>query len=299
MKLNIIKNVKIFSSISIGIVIIGLIFAAVMGLNLGIDFTGGTLIQIEFGKTMDVDEIREITNEIDTNASIVHAGQNKTQIIIKSAVNLTNAERIELFNKFKEKYNLEDTALINQQKFGPSMGNEIRNKAFISVLIATVGMLAYITFRFEFKFGVSAIIALIHDVLIGLAVYSILRIPVNSSFVAAMLTIVGYSINDTIVVFDRIRENIKLMRKDTYEDIVNTSISQTLTRSINTSVTTLLAIASLYIFGVEAIKDFALPLIIGVLAGTYSSIFIASPMWYFLISRKGKVNYYNPNRSKN
>lgn len=299
MKLNIIKKFKIFSTISIVIIVLGLIFAATKGLNLGIDFTGGTLLQIEFGQKMTVEEIREIMDEIDTNASIVHAGENQTQIIIKSTIDMTNEERLNLFNKFKEKYNLNQEALINQRKFGPSMGDEIRNKAIISVIIATVGMLLYITYRFEFKFGIAAITALIHDVLIGLAVYSIFRIPVNSSFVAAMLTIVGYSINDTIVVFDRIRENIKLMRKETYENIVNKSISQTIIRSINTSVTTLLAITSLYIFGVEAIRDFALPLIVGVIAGTYSSIFIASPVWYLLTTRNGKVNYYNPNRSKN
>lgn len=299
MNLNIIKNMKIYSSISIAVIVIGLAFAAFSGLNLGIDFTGGTFLQIEFNQKMEVSEIRQITNEIDTDASIVHAGQAKTQIIIKTAVNMTNNERIALFNQFKDKYNLADDALISQQKFGPSMGDEIRNKAFISVIIATICMLLYITYRFEFKFGLAAIVALIHDVLIGLSVYSILRISVNSSFVAAMLTIVGYSINDTIVVFDRIRENVKLMRKETYENIVNKSISQTIIRSINTSVTTLLAIACLYIFGVEAIKDFALPLIVGVLAGTYSSIFIASPVWYLLTTRKGKVNYYNPNRTRN
>jgi preprotein translocase SecF subunit len=126
-------------------------------------------------------------------------------------------------------------------------------------------------------------------------VYSILRIPVNSSFIAAMLIIVGYSINDTIVVFDRIRENIKRTRKQPFDEIINTSIKQTIRRSINTSATTLIAVTVLYILGVEAIKDFALPLIIGVLAGTYSSIFIASPVWYLLKSRKSKVNMYNPN----
>ncbi len=299
MKLNIIKNVKIFSMISIVIIVLGLIFAATKGLNLGIDFTGGTLLQIEFGQKMTVEDIREVMDEIDTNASIVHAGETQTQIIIKTTVNMTNEERLNLFNEFKEKFNLTDESLINQRKFGPSMGDEIRNKAFISVIIATLGMLLYITYRFEFKFGIAAITALIHDVLIGLAVYAILRIPVTSSFVAAMLTIVGYSINDTIVVFDRIRENIKLMRKETYEDIVNKSISQTIIRSINTSITTLLAITSLYIFGVETIRDFALPLIVGVVAGTYSSVFIASPVWYFLTTRNGKVNYYNPNRTKN
>ncbi|WP_243414599.1 protein translocase subunit SecF [Sporosalibacterium faouarense] len=283
---------KIFFAISILIIIAGLITMAVSGLNFGIDFTGGTLLQIDFGKEVPVEEVREITNDIDPNASVIYAGTNNEQVIIKTTKSMDNAARKEFFSKFKEKYDLEDEALVQSQIFGPSIGQEIRRKAIISVLIATIGMLIYITFRFEFKFGISAIIALIHDVLIALTIYALLRIPVNSSFVAAMLTIVGYSINDTIVVFDRIRENLKIMKKDKYSHIVNTSISQTISRSINTSFTTLLAIVTLYVLGVEAIKDFALPLIVGVLAGTYSSIFIASPVWTLLKVKVGgkKIN---------
>ncbi|WP_069649394.1 protein translocase subunit SecF [Caloranaerobacter ferrireducens] len=294
--MNIIRNRNKFFLISLAIIVVGLVMAIVSGLNFGIDFTGGTLLQIDFGKKIPVNEIREITDEFDKNASILHAGDNKEQVIIKTTLDLDNKDRLEIFNKFKEKYNLNDEAFIQSQKFGPSIGGEIRTKALLSVIIATIGMLIYITFRFEFKFGISAIIALIHDVLIALSVYAIFKVPVNSSFVAAMLTIVGYSINDTIVVFDRIRENIKIMKKDKYEDIVNKSISQTIVRSINTSFTTLLAIVVLYIFGVEAIKDFALPLIVGIIAGTYSSIFIASPIWYLLKTRVTDRNNYNPNR---
>jgi preprotein translocase SecF subunit len=294
--MNIIGKRKIFFAISIAIIVVGLISTLVNGLNFGIDFTGGTLMQIDIGKEVNVSEIREITDEFDKNASIVHTGDEKTHIIIRTTKDLDDAERQEIFNQFKEKYNLKDEDFIGQQKFGPKIGDEIKRKALISVLIATAGMLLYISLRFEIKFGLAAIIALIHDVLITLAVYAVLRIPVNSSFVAAMLTIVGYSINDTIVVFDRIRENLKIMRKDKYEDIVNKSISQTVVRSINTSFTTLLAIVTLYVFGVEAIKDFALPLIVGILAGTYSSIFVASPVWYLLTSRISKRNRYNPNR---
>ena len=296
--MNIIKKRNIYFAISISIILIGIIFAMVNGFNAGIDFTGGTLIQIDMGEKIEVAQIRELTNEFDENASIVHAGDDNKEVIIKTTKDFNNEERIEVFNKFKEKFELEDEALINQQKFGASIGKEIRDKAFISIILATILMLIYITIRFEFKFGISAIVALIHDVLIVLAVYAIFRIPVNSSFVAAILTIVGYSINDTIVVFDRIRENLKKMKKDKYEDIINKSISQTIVRSINTSFTTLLAIVSLYIFGVEAIKDFALPLIVGVLVGTYSSIFIASPVWYLLKLKKSENNYYNPNRVK-
>ncbi|MGF7057333.1 protein translocase subunit SecF [Brassicibacter mesophilus] len=294
--MNIIGKRNIFFVISLIVIVSGILFAAISGLNYGIDFTGGTLIQIDLGKTIPVDEVREITNEFDTKASIIHAGENKEQIIIKSTLDLKNQERLEVFNKFKEKYNLKDEAFIQSQKFGPAIGKEIQRKALISVVIATLGMLAYITFRFEFKFGLSAIIALVHDVLVAITVYAFFKIPINGSFVAAILTIVGYSINDTIVVFDRIRENLKIMKKDKYEDIINTSISQTIVRSLNTSFTTLLAIVTLYIFGVEAIRDFALPLVVGIVVGTYSSIFIASPVWYLLKSRTSIKNNYNPNR---
>lgn len=286
MNFNIIKNKNIFFSISSLVIIIGLIMMMINGLNLGIDFTGGTLIQIDLGKKIPVSEVREITDTYDEKADIIHAGDNKQEVIIKSVVDLSHQERMDIFNKFKEKYNLETNQPMQSQKIGPAIGEEIRNKALIAILIATVGMLGYITFRFEFKFGISAIIALVHDVLIALAVYSIFRLPVNTSFVAAILTIVGYSINDTIVVFDRIRENLKTFKKTQYKELINTSISQTIVRSINTSFTTLLAITTLYILGVESIKDFALPLIVGVLVGTYSSIFIASPAWYMLKANK-------------
>ncbi len=299
MKIDVIKNKKISFGISALIIIIGIIMMIISGLNFGIDFTGGTLIQIDLGKEVPVDEIREVMDTYDNNASVVHAGEGNHEVIIKTTKDYNNDQRIEIFNQYKEKYNLEDNDLINQQKFGAAIGEETRKRALLSVAIATVGMLIYITYRFEFNFGLAAITALMHDVLIGLSVYSILRIPVNSSFIAAMLIIVGYSINDTIVVFDRIRENIKKTRKQPFDEIINTSIKQTIRRSIYTSATTLIAVTLLYILGVEAIKDFALPLIIGVIAGTYSSLFIASPVWYLLKTRKSKVNLYNPNTIDN
>lgn len=294
--MNIVKNSKIFFSISLVIIVIGIITGLTSGFNYGIDFTGGTLLQIDMGKTVPVNEIREITDEFDKDASIIHAGEEKNEVIIKSKLDMDNTMRKEIVDKFLKKYDLEEDAFIKAEKISPSIGNEIRRKAVISIAIATIGMLIYITFRFEFKFALSAIIALLHDVLIAIAFYAIFKFQINSSFVAAILTIVGYSINDTIVVFDRIRENIKLMRKDKYEDIVNKSIAQTITRSINTSVTTLMAIGALYIFGVEAIRDFALPLIVGVVVGTYSSIFIASPLWLLFKTRGSKNGKYNARR---
>jgi len=273
-------------SISGAIIILGLVLGLVRGLNFGIDFTGGTLMEIELHKYVATEEVREIVNKYDTNANINMLGEEKTTVQIRTKEDFNNEERMEIFNEFKEKYDLSDEDFLRADQFGPSVGREIQRKALIAIVIAAIGMLAYITFRFELSFAISAIIALIHDVLIVLAMYSILRIPVNSPFVAAVLTIVGYSINDTIVVFDRIRENLKFMKKSDYAQVANDSISKTVTRSINTSLTTLVTIVALYVLGVEQIREFALPLIVGVIAGTYSSIFIASPVWVMIKERK-------------
>jgi len=278
--MNIAGKYKMWFTISLVIFLIGAGVIFTKGFNLGIDFTGGTMMQLEIGKTISVDEAKEVIAEFNLNPEILHAGVEKTEIIIKTKESLDNTQRMAVMNKVIETYNLDSkTAIRGAEQFGPSIGSEIRNKAMISILVAAVFMLAYITFRFEFVFGIAAIIALLHDVLFLLTIYAVFRIPVNSSFIAAVLTIVGYSINDTIVVFDRVRENVKVTKVKSYFDVADLSLKQTITRSINTSLTTALVIGSLYFLGVEAIKDFALPLLAGILVGTYSSIFIASPVW--------------------
>ncbi|WZL71533.1 protein translocase subunit SecF [Clostridiaceae bacterium 35-E11] len=291
--MKVIEKKKLWFGLSIAVIVIGLIIGLLQGFNLGIDFTGGTMMQIDLGKEVNVSEIQGITTKFDLNAEIIHIGQNKHEIMIKTKEDLDNKERKEIFDVFKEKYDLKDEAFRQSEQFGPSVGKEMQKKALMAVGIAAVGMLIYITFRFEFKFGLAAIVALLHDILMMLAVFAIFRIQINSSFVAAMLTIVGYSINDTIVVFDRIRENIKYMKKRDYVGIVEESINQTLVRSINTSLTTLITIAALYILGVESIQQFALPLIAGIAIGTYSSIFIASPVWVVWKEWEMKKGRYN------
>ena len=173
----------------------------------------------------------------------------------------------------------------------PSIGAEVTRNAIIASIVAVMLMLVYITFRFEFLFGLTAVMALIHDLIIVLGVYSLFQIQVNSPFIAAILTILGYSINDTIVIFDRIRENRNKFGKFDYENLIDTSLSQTFQRSINTSITTLLAITAIYFLGVQAIKDFALPLIVGIMIGTYSSVFVASTLWYKIkMYQKSKID---------
>lgn len=287
--INVTKKYKLWFSISGAFILVGLIVMLLNGLNFGIDFTGGTMMQVDLGKTVEVSEIKDVIAEFDLNADIVHAGVDSNEVIIKTKASLSNTERIDIFEVLKAEYGLADEAFRGAEQFGPSIGAEIRNRALLAVVIASVAMLLYISVRFETVFGLAAVIALIHDVLILLSIYAIFRIPVNSSFIAAILTIVGYSINDTIVVFDRVRENVKREKGKTHFEIADMSISQTITRTINTSLTTLVVIGSLFIFGVSSIREFAFPLLAGVAVGTYSSIFIASPVWALLrhkISRK-------------
>lgn len=283
--MNTIKNRKIFYCISLIIIIIGLVMMATKGLNYGIDFTGGTSIQIKIGKVLTVEEAREVMNQYDKDASIVHVGKAKDEIIIKSNKDFNNNEINEIIDKFMDKYDIKEKEF-QSEKFESTMGNEIKKKALISSLLAALGMLIYITWRFELKFAIAAIIALLHDVLVMLSAYAIFRIPANSAFIAAILTILGYSINDTIVIFDRIREETRLNPRQSVEDTINHSIKKSLTRTINTSLTTLVAVVVLYIIGVEDVKVLALPLIFGIISGTYSSLFIASPIWYGLKSRE-------------
>ncbi|NLZ48545.1 MAG: protein translocase subunit SecF [Clostridiales bacterium] len=290
--LKVVEKTKLWFGISLTLIAIGLIFFILnKGLNTGVDFSGGTVVRIELGeasKTADKAEIDNIINKYSTGTP--SRTVNETQIEIQSN-QLDNEKATELFNEIKEKYSLDDTALVDVKHIDASIGKETTRNALVALLVAALFMLIYIRFRFkDLKFGLAAIIALIHDVLITISLYAVLRISVNASFIAAILTIVGYSINDTIVIFDRIRENSKKLRGKTVAEIADISINESMRRSINTSLTTLLTITAVYIF-VPSVREFSLPIIAGVIAGTYSSIFIASPLWVIFknISKKKKV----------
>lgn len=292
--LKLVEKSKIWFSIAIILVLISLGSLIVRGLNFGIDFQGGTIVTIDLHSQFTTDDARQITNNFDKGAEITYAGDAKERIVISTKESLDTQQRKDLFDQFKQKYNLQDTDLISVDTVTATVGSESARNAIFASLVAIILMLIYITFRFEFFFGLSAIIALVYDITIVIGVYALFRIEVNAPFIAAILTILGYSINDTIVVFDRIRENETKMGMHDLDELVNVSISQTLKRSINTVVTTLLAILALYIFGVESIKTFALPLIVGIVSGCYSSIFVASPLWILLqkkfpnVKQKGK-----------
>ena len=272
------KTARIFS---IALILIGVGSLIIQGgPKLGIDFTGGTSLRLQFEKGVSIGEVRSAIASLGIgNAEIKNFG-NSADILIRvqeretSGAGITDAIKAELSKVFPDNPYVERS----KDSVGPKIGAELRTKTITSILIALVGMLIYITWRFEFKFAVGAIVALFHDVIITLGVFSILQLEITLPIIAAFLTIVGYSLNDTIVVFDRIRENLKVLRRDTYETIVNTSVNQSLTRTIITSLTTLVVVVILYLFGGSVIHNFAFALIVGVLIGTYSSIFVASPI---------------------
>ncbi|NMC57515.1 MAG: protein translocase subunit SecF [Eubacteriaceae bacterium] len=288
MKLKVMKHAKLFFIISSIVILIGLGFIFIKGLNYGIDFRGGTIVNIELGRQFTTDEIRQITDNYDKSADITYSGDNKTQVVISTKEDLSDQQRKQMFEDFQEKYNLDASALISIDKVSATIGSEMAVQSMWAIIAVIIGILIYVSIRFEFLFGFTAIVCLFHDVMIVISVYAIAQIQVNTPFIAAVLTILGFSINDTIVVFDRIRENRKKYGKHDYTTLVDDSVSQTIRRSINTTATVLIAITTLYILGVAEIRDFALPLIIGFLGGTYSSICIASPLWAILQERSDK-----------
>lgn len=279
---------KYFVILSCLIVLTGLIVGLFSGgLNLGIDFTGGSLLTINVGQTYDPQVIENALTEngVDPATAQIVSGEKGTQAIIRMQLSdETNAADVRdaIITSIQTTY--PDATATDMESVGGVSSSEIVMNAFLSVLIASGLMLIYIWIRFALFSGIAGVVALIHDVLIMTAFMSITRTQINSSYIAACLTIVGYSINDTIVVFDRIRENNRVLgtRSLTRSEIADISIRETLPRTINTSLTTLITILAVYIFGVASIREFALPIIIGLVSGTYSSIFIASPIWIWL-----------------
>lgn len=286
MKFNIIKTKWIWLSISIVIIIIGSIFAITKGFRLDIDFKGGTNITAQIDTKFNNNDIENLVDEIIGVKPLVQkVSKEETTVSITTDV-ISNEQSNQIIKELKTKYSSikEEPSIKNVQ---PAYTKELVNSALKSLTVGMFLILIYIWVRFR-TLGISAslaaIIALMHDVLIMGAVYTMFQIPINSVFIAAILTIIGYSINDTIVIYDRIRENKKKLSRETNEDVINTSIKQTVKRSLYTSITTVLCIAIVYILAVinnqEVLKNFAFPLMIGIVSGTYSSIFIASPLWY-------------------
>lgn len=290
-QINVIKHRKKFYVASIAIIVIGAAFVVIRGFNFGIDFTGGTMFQIDLGKYVPEKTIQQVLTKENIKSEIVYSGKNNREVVIRTTKALDTKERREVVKSLQKELKFENKAVMATELFGPSIGKELTSGAVKALLLAAAGMLIYIRLRFrEWKFGAASILGVIHDTLILLAFYAIFSIPVNNAFIAAILTVVGYSINDTIVIFDRIRENNRFMRKGGVQEIMNVSINQTLSRSLMTSITTLVVLVALLVMGSPALREFVLPLMVGIIAGTYSSIFLCSPFYYefSMIGKKGE-----------
>lgn len=276
------KNRWKFVLIPALIIAVGIVMYLVHGgFNFDVEFMGGIRMQVNMHTDFNNKEVADLIQNktTDTVSATVQTGDNSQVAVIKTPP-VDETVKTEIFNALKEQYSLADEDLLSVSSASASFGMEIQRKALLYTLLAIICILIYIAIRFEWRSAVMAVVALAINVVVMAAVYAITNIPLNTTFIAAMLTVVGYSINNTIVIFDRIRENQKARKKnETITDMVDRSVFETMGRTINSTVTTLITIVLIYILGVSTIKDFALPLIVGILAGAYTSIFIASTFW--------------------
>ena len=268
-------------------VVIGIGIMLIRGFAWDTDFIGGTSMQFNIGHTLTKEEIADIT-EITENiiqkktSAVQRTGDGGEQVIIK-CTEIDTETRDAVFEAIKEAYSLTDADRLSVTSVGASVSADFRRSGIISVSLAVALMLVYITIRFDFRSGLAAVVCLTHDLFFMAVAYSLLQLPMNTNVIAALLTILGYSINATIIVFDRVRENVKLNPNNTFDENVSLSVNQTLLRSVNTTITTLLTIVMIYLLGVQSIQQFILPLIVGILAGLYSSVCIAGNVWVLLM----------------
>jgi len=284
--LHIIRNIKYYLSVSIVLVVLSIVVFFAKGLNYGIDFTGGNLFQLKYNdKKITLTEIiSEKLPQVNSNSRKVQISEDGT--VILRVPELKEEDKKEILNSLQElgAFNLD-----KEDKVGASIGDDLKKSAIYSLGIGAILIVLYITLRFEFSFAIGGILSLLHDIIIAVGFIALMGYEVDTPFIAAILTILGYSINDTIVIYDRIRENLKRRHTKnwTLEDCMDESVNQTAIRSLNTSITTLFSVIALLIFGGASLKTFIMTLLIGILAGTYSSIFIATPIVYILNKRKG------------
>lgn len=276
MKISVIEKRKIWYIISVVILLAGMVSMLVQGLNLGIDFVGGNKIAVQFEQQVDIADLRTALNENGLEGSKIQELDDGSFMLKTTELNQAEQDSLmaDLAGRFGE------LEIVSSSLVGPSVGAELKKNAVIALALAVLLMIAYISYRFELHFAIAGVIALFHDIFIVVAIFSILQLEVDSTFIAALLTIFGYSINDKIVVFDRIRENMGRVKKDQLSGIVDLSIRQSFTRSMNTSISTLILLLALLFLGGQTTRIFVLAMVIGVIAGTYSSLCIASPIWY-------------------
>jgi len=289
-RFDILKRSKLWFAISLLVIIPGIFCMFTKGFNFGIDFTGGTIIEMEFQQEVTLPQVRDVLREYNLdNATIQLSGDvsnvEASKDVMIRTMDLEENDRKAVMASLKDE--IGDYTVLREEKVGATIGGELITDALMATVISWILIILYVSYRFEWRFGVAAILTLIHDVLIVLSVFSFMQKQVDSSFVAAILTIIGYSINDTIVIFDRIRENQRLhfKRGGDLNELANRSIYQTLTRSLYTVFTVLFTTFALYFFGGDTTKDFSFALLVGFFSGSYSSIFVASPLWVVLKNR--------------
>lgn len=281
--INVIGRKKIWYVFSLTIILIGLASCLIRGLNLGIDFTGGNIMQLQFEQQVAAEDLREVVSAyVDATPTIQESDGNTYLIRTEDMAEDKSAALLDSITTELGGYDI-----LRNERIGPVIGQELISNAWMALLLSLLLMLVYITIRFRFNFAVSAIVPLMHDALVVVGLFSILHIEVDSTFIAAILTVVGYSINSTIVIFDRIRENVEYEPKKNFDLLINDSINQTLGRSINTSVAVLLLVLMLFLFGGDTTRAFSLALVIGVIAGAYSSIFISGSILSDLTHLRG------------
>ncbi len=285
--INFVSKFKKANVISITIFVLSILFISFKGLNYGIDFKGGTLIELRADTSISASSIRESLKSMELgDVNVKNFGKDGDYLIKVEQKNTNNNNLIPQIKKTLSENLNADIDFRRVENVGPKVSSELLESSVIAISLALAAMLFYIWVRFEWQFSVGSIIALFHDVVITLGIFSVLSLEINLSIIAAVLTIVGYSMNDTVVIYDRIRENLFKYTKISISDVSNLSINETLARTIITSVTTLLALLSIYILGGEILRGFSFAMILGVIIGTYSSIFVASPILKFL-----KVSY--------
>lgn len=274
-----------FLMLPVLIIVAGIVMYFVNGgFNFDVEFMGGTRMQVDVATNFENSELEKVVEDATGLDATIQKGTTSNIAIIKlpatDTVEKDEIAKENAFNALKEKYSLNDEALMSAQSADPSFGKEVQGKALSFTLLAILFMLIYIMIRFDWRSGIMAVITLTLNVLVMASVYSITQIAINTTFIAAMLTVVGYSINNTIVIFDRIRENTKVRKgRESITEMTNRSIKETMGRTVNSTITTLITIVLIYILGVSTIRQFALPLIIGIVIGAYTSIFLASTFW--------------------
>jgi preprotein translocase subunit SecF len=281
---------KIALFVSIALILIGLASLVVKGgPNYGIDFAGGTLVQVQFAQPTDASAIKKAMQGIDLGSVVVQRfGDNQNEFLIRVEQSTTELQglSVQIQNALEQTYEKGDVDIRRVEMVGPQVGKDLRSKGLKAIFYAMLGLLAYISWRFEFRFAVGAIVALVHDVAITLGAFSLFNKEIDLPIIAAFLAIIGYSLNDTIIVYDRIRENSGKYNKEGFSYIVNRSINETLSRTLLTSGTTLLVVLALFVLGGGVIHNFAFAMLVGVVVGTYSSIFVASPVLIFWQQKK-------------